>query len=690
MLLFWSLLLSVPVLILGEYVTYLKAKESLLINAQGNLVESAGREARQIRRSLQFLTASLQSTSQAPVLFSKNQGTIEQFFGQVADQLPLVGECLQLTHVPNTNTEQFPNPPAKQMIVASTCGNPVWPLSDRQFNLPKQWRSQRTMGDNSPVDPIWVPTDDEAADAATSPATPPTATASPPQSSPRKHFQLVVSTPVYTPQGQLAYILSLRVALPWTESTQLDTLSGSTLNRIVVDQNGRLIDHPDSDLVGKPLDDAMWETNKRSGSLDNGFNRWQTILDRVINRDRQPTIFRDRQGQDWLVGSALVQLPTSQRKRAWTLFYAIRAQDILAGLDGIKQTLLFLTIGLVSANFLGAVYLARKLALPLETLRDYAHRVEEGQTAPVSMGAFSIAEFQQLAAALNRMVDRLDHRAQELETAWKEAAIANQLKSEFLANISHELRTPLNGIIGSLRLVIDDCCDDREEELATLQQADGSAIHLLAIINDLLDVAKLESGELALEYSEVDLGQLLQDEMNSHAPRIEQKGLLLQLGEGLRSPTSTLPHPITVYADANRLRQAVRQLLSNAIKFSDRGQISVDLRVATAATVEAITETQASSASGSTTAVKQWAIVTIQDTGIGIEPDQQWKLFKPFVMVDGSRTRRFGGSGMGLVITRRLMEQMGGQITVHSDGLGKGAIAKLVLPLCSHSTSIIR
>ncbi len=679
-------------LILGEYVTYLKAKESLLVNAHDNLVESARREARQIRRSLQFLTASLQSTSQSPVLFSPNQGTIEQFFGQVANQLPLAGECLQLTRIPNLGSAASATAGTTQAIVASTCGNPVWPLGDRQFKLPKQWTPQRALGDgDSPVDPIWVPIDDQAPTVTSPTVTPspspsptplisPSPSSIPIESSPQRHFHLVVSTPVYTPQGELAYILSLRVALPWTESTQLDTLSGSTLNRIVVDQNNRLIDHPDSELLGKPLEEAMRQTNPPPEGGDNGFNRWQTLLDRVMNRDRRPTIFRDRQGDDWLVGSALVQLPTSQRKRSWRLLYTISAAEILAGLDGIKQTLIFLTLGLVSVNFLGALYLARKLALPLETLRDYAHRVEEGQTDPVPMTAFTITEFQQLAAALNRMVERLDHRAQELETAWKEAEIANQLKSEFLANISHELRTPLNGLICSLHLVLDECCDDREDELATLQQADGSAMHLLGIINDLLDVAKLESGELALEYSDVDLGQLLQDEINSHAQRIEQKGLTLHLGEGLQAATAgSTPQPITVHADANRLRQAVRQLLSNAIKFSDRGQITVDLAVTTAATVEAIGETQSTQASGSATDLKQWAIVTIQDTGIGIDPDQQWKLFKPFVMVDGSRTRRFGGSGMGLVITRRLMEQMGGQITIHSDGLGKGAIAKLVL-----------
>ncbi|MFP4008465.1 MAG: sensor histidine kinase, partial [Spirulinaceae cyanobacterium] len=132
-----------------------------------------------------------------------------------------------------------------------------------------------------------------------------------------------------------------------------------------------------------------------------------------------------------------------------------------------------------------------------------------------------------LAIALNSMVARLKTWASELSSAWEEAQTANRLKSEFLTTISHELRTPLNGIIGSVRLIQDGFCDDREEEQEFLKQADEAAVHLLGIIDDILDISKIEAGQYAVNPEQVNLSQLFHEVLSLQSPHIRQKGLEL-------------------------------------------------------------------------------------------------------------------------------------------------------------------
>jgi signal transduction histidine kinase len=178
------------------------------------------------------------------------------------------------------------------------------------------------------------------------------------------------------------------------------------------------------------------------------------------------------------------------------------------------------------------------------------------------------------------MVERLKAWAEELETAWKEAQAANQLKNEFLANTSHELRTPLNAIIGCIRLVRDDCCDDREEEMDFLQRADDAAIHLLGIINDVLDIAKIEAGKLSVVLEPLDLRKLLKDVIDLQAVQIHQKGL--------EFITPDLQEPITVHADPAKLKQVLLNVVGNATKFTDNGNITISIRIETHHRKEAV------------------------------------------------------------------------------------------------------
>jgi len=248
----------------------------------------------------------------------------------------------------------------------------------------------------------------------------------------------------------------------------------------------------------------------------------------------------------------------------------------------------------------------------------------------------------------------------ELETKNIALQEMNRIKDEFFKNTSHELRTPLNGIIGSIRLILDEFCDDRDEEVELLQQADQSAIRLLEIIDQILNIVKLKEGKFSLEIQPVDLHNCLAEVMDEVRIKIQQKNLQLD--------RKYYPQPLLVLADFTSLKQVLLNIMENAIKFTDTGSITL------------ITKMQSSTEAEETEEIPM-AIVEIQDTGIGIEPDQQDKLFQPFIMLDGSTTRSQGGIGLGLAIARKFIELMGGSITIESAGQNQGTTVAIALPL---------
>jgi len=235
----------------------------------------------------------------------------------------------------------------------------------------------------------------------------------------------------------------------------------------------------------------------------------------------------------------------------------------------------------------------------------------------------------------------------------------DRLKDEFLKRTTHELRTPLNGIIGSLQIILDDLCDDRTEELDLLQQAHQSALHLLEIVNDILDFNRIKSGKLILDIREVDLHACLTQALYLQLANLRQKKL--------RLVKQYAPDQVMVLADPTRLKQVIINMIGNAIKFTDAGSITICTKI------EPYTNTQ-----GQTVLM---AIVSVKDTGIGVDPSLQSKLFEAFVMEDGSSTRRYGGSGLGLTISRSLIQLMGGEIELTSPGKGLGTEVIIRMPL---------
>ncbi len=246
---------------------------------------------------------------------------------------------------------------------------------------------------------------------------------------------------------------------------------------------------------------------------------------------------------------------------------------------------------------------------------------------------------------LYREITERRHAEIALAEARDEALAASRLKSQFLATMSHEIRTPMNGIIGMSELLMETELDGEQQEFAEIVR--GEAMHLLGIINNILDYSKIEAGQLALEMDDFQ-PRLIMDTVTNHiSTRISEKGLTLY--------ASVAPDvPDLLHGDGERLRQVIMHLADNAVKFTNKG--SVTLQMLMTATGEDWIELR----------------ICVYDTGIGLSPVARERLYDPFVQADGSVTRRYGGMGLGLVIVRRLVELMGGEIKVESEE-GKGA-----------------
>ena len=239
----------------------------------------------------------------------------------------------------------------------------------------------------------------------------------------------------------------------------------------------------------------------------------------------------------------------------------------------------------------------------------------------------------------------------EIEEKGRELAAASQHKSQFLANMSHELRTPLNAIIGVSEMLREDA-ETAKQDLEPLDRVLGAGRHLLALINDILDLSKIEAGRMELQLEDFALAPLIDGVVKTIEP-------LAHKNEN-RMAVSCDGAIGTLHADSMRLRQALLNLMSNANKFTERGTISVDARHA--------------QENG-----HDWVTIAVADTGIGMTPEQMGKLFHEFSQADASTTRKYGGTGLGLAISKRFCQMMGGDITVESVH-GHGSTFTIQLP----------
>ncbi len=325
----------------------------------------------------------------------------------------------------------------------------------------------------------------------------------------------------------------------------------------------------------------------------------------------------------------------------------------LAAIDQIRRELMtrvILISSLAITAFMVAFAIAqRQVTRPLGQLVQVAEAIGQGDYSVRPRISSRNSELTILAFAISRMAADIEERVTELALARDAATASDRAKSLFLANMSHEVRTPLAGVLGMLDLARPGTNDPVIRKY--LDTAEHAARHLLTIVNDILDFAQLEKGRLAVTSAPFSVRTLVESTIPLVAAAAEERGncVEVRIADDL---------PRQVLGDEGRLRQVLLNLLSNAVKFTSQGTVSVEAR-----TVDA----------------GHRLLLTVADTGIGMAPEMQQRVFESFVQADESIARRFGGTGLGLPICRQLLTLMGGSISVESSP-GRGSLFTVDLP----------
>ena len=358
----------------------------------------------------------------------------------------------------------------------------------------------------------------------------------------------------------------------------------------------------------------------------------------------------------------MLTAPAPVAPLGWLVFVELPAGEAYAPLYAALQRLGLILLAALGFAVLAGMLLAGRMVGPIRALRAGAARIGSGdlsQRIAIKTGD----ELEALANQFNDMAGRLqesyagleqkvEERTREVEEKSRQLEMASQHKSQFLASMSHELRTPLNAIIGLTEMMVTNAARFGTEKAAEpLRRVHRAGTHLLGLINQVLDLSKIEAGKLELSPETVTLAPLIDEVIGTARQLAEQNKnrLVVESQENLGSLT----------VDPMRLRQILLNLLSNACKFTKQGRVTLRVRKVVDG--------------------RNWIEFAVTDTGIGMTPEQQAKLFEEFTQADSSTARQYGGTGLGLAITRKLARMMGGDVTVTSEP-GKGSVFTVRLP----------
>jgi signal transduction histidine kinase/DNA-binding response OmpR family regulator len=445
-------------------------------------------------------------------------------------------------------------------------------------------------------------------------------------------------------------VAEVNLKLIWDVVSQIKV--GERGHAYVVDAQGRLIAHPDISLVLRNTDmSKLAQVRAARATASGGEGASASPVQEAENIE----------GRKVLTAYAPVT------PLGWLVFVELPAEEAYAPLYAALQRLAFVLLAALGFAVLAGMFLAGRMVGPIQALRAGAARIgrgDLGQRITIKTGDELEAladQFNDMAGQLQESYAGLEHkveqRTREVEEKSRQLEIASQHKSQFLASMSHELRTPLNAIIGLTEMMVTNAARFGTEKAAEpLRRVHRAGTHLLGLINQVLDLSKIEAGKLELNPETVNLAPLIEEVMGTARQLAEQNKnqLIVESQPNLE--------PLTV--DPMRLRQILLNLLSNACKFTKQGEVALRVKKVVNG--------------------RNWIEIAVADTGIGMTPEQQAKLFEEFTQADSSTARQYGGTGLGLAITRKLARMMGGDVTLTSEP-GKGSVFTVRLPSSADS-----
>ena len=452
--------------------------------------------------------------------------------------------------------------------------------------------------------------------------------------------RIMIAVPIEPFRGEIIGVLTATVNVRYVWDVVQEIRVGDTGYAYVVSNTGALVAHPDlflvlqrKDFSDLPQVSALRNSAQETagtGTYQNVYGKWVLASHAAV-----PDV-------GWTV---MVERPLTEA-------YG----PLIASLARTGSILFVACLTAVGA----AALLGRRVLNPIEELRRGAARLEAGDLE-TKLSVKTGDEFEELAEDFNRMAARLrdsyadlekkvEIRTRQLEEKSRQLELESRHKSQFLANMSHELRTPLNAILGYTELIVDGVYGQPSEQMqSVLQRVDVNGRHLLGLINDVLDLSKIEAGQLTLSLSDYSLNDIVQSVFTGVGSLAAEKGLAFT--------TEVPPDLPRGRGDERRIAQVLLNLTGNAIKFTDTGEVTI----------------KASAYNGSFT-------IAVRDTGPGIDAVDQARIFGEFQQLDGSSTREKGGSGLGLSIAKRIVELHGGRIWVESRR-GVGSTFAFTLPI---------